>query len=224
MNRIKYIDSIKGFAAVCVVLGHVVNGYWGGGADSGVYYALLNALYAFHMPLFFTVSGFLFAQAYLADDQVNKEKIKAQLINLACVYVLFSLILGVSKTLFSQYVNNQVAAMDLALIPIKPIGLYWYLFVLVIDYLVFSNEFILRQKHTAVLAAAFTLGVASAWIPEYLIFDVKRVCYYCLFFYLGIALNKRSEILEKRYIPFALLPENPFRAAGISLKSNPRCF
>ena len=206
MNRIKYIDSIKGFAAVCVVLGHVVNGYWGSGADSVVYYVLLNALYAFHMPLFFTVSGFLFAQAYLADGRVKKEKIKAQLINLACVYVLFSLILGVSKILFSQYVNNQVTARDVALIPIKPIGLYWYLFVLVIDYLVFSNEFILRQKPAAVLAAAFALGVASAWIPEYLIFDVKRVCYHFLFFYLGIVLNKRSGILEKKYIPFASLP------------------
>ena len=206
MSRIKYIDSIKGFAAICVVVGHVVNGYWGGGADSGVYYALLNALYAFHMPLFFTVSGFLFAQAYLPDNRVKKEKIKAQLINLACVYLLFSLVLGVSKMLFSRFVNNRVTAIDLALIPIKPIELYWYLFVLMIDYLVFSRELILRRKYAAVLAVTFALGAASAWIPGYLIFDVKRVCYYFLFFYLGIVLNKKSGILEKKYVPFVSLP------------------
>ena len=206
MNRIKYIDSIKGFAAVCVVLGHVLYGYWNSGAGGRVHYALLNALYAFHMPLFFTVSGFLFAQAYVADGRVKKEKIKAQLINLACVYVLFSLLLGVSKMLFSRYVNTQVAATDLALIPVKPIGLYWYLFVLMINYLVFSRETVLRQKPAAVLTAAFVLGAVSSWIPEYLIFDVKRVCYYFLFFYLGIVLNKRSGILKKRYILFGSLP------------------
>ena len=206
MKRIRYIDSIKGFAVICVVIGHVANGYLGYRNADIVYYNIFNVLYAFHMPLFFAVSGFLFGRAYSSDEGIRKEKIKAQITNLICIYLLHSLLLGVSKMIFSQYTNNRVTAIDLIQIPIKPLELFWYLFVLIIYYFVFSREMIMRLKSAVIFFAAFVLGAISTWLPEYLVFDLKRALYYLLFFYLGIILNKKEEILEKKRLAFLLFP------------------
>lgn len=50
-RRIEWIDSLKGFAIILVVLGHNTGG------ENGAY----RFLYTFHMPLFFLISGFLFS-------------------------------------------------------------------------------------------------------------------------------------------------------------------
>ena len=206
MNRIRYIDALKGFAAICVVLGHVANGYLVEGAADGLYYGLFNAVYVFHMPLFFAISGFLFGRIYFRDGQVNRDKIRAQVIHLACLYVFYSLLLGVSKIIFSRYVANQVSPMALLLIPVKPLELYWYLYVLMIYYFVFSREAVVRQKSAVIFAVTLALGAASWWIPRGWLFDADRLLYHPLFFYLGITLNKKPGLLEKKAAVFALLP------------------
>lgn len=50
-RRIEWIDSLKGFAIILVVLGH----------NTGGENAAYRFLYTFHMPLFFLISGFLFS-------------------------------------------------------------------------------------------------------------------------------------------------------------------
>ena len=47
-NRIVYIDIIKGIAIILVIMGHVLS-------DPSL---LRNAIYTFHMPLFFIISGY----------------------------------------------------------------------------------------------------------------------------------------------------------------------
>lgn len=48
-DRISWIESLKGIGIILVVLGHT---FWGG----------TKVIYAFHMPLFFFVSGMLFKE------------------------------------------------------------------------------------------------------------------------------------------------------------------
>lgn len=52
-KRLLYIDELKGFAIILVVMGHALerNGY----GDQHLY----NIIYSFHMPLFFCISGFV---------------------------------------------------------------------------------------------------------------------------------------------------------------------
>lgn len=84
-NRITFIDSIKGFAIICVVLGHIVGGYY----DSNIYpsasdllYIIHNLIYTFHMPLFMTVSGYVYYMAYYDENgQPKRKKIYTQIIN-----------------------------------------------------------------------------------------------------------------------------------------------
>lgn len=55
-NRLKWIDALKGFAMITVVLGHCV-----GGALAANYFkndylivkGIFDFIYSFHMPLFF---------------------------------------------------------------------------------------------------------------------------------------------------------------------------
>ncbi|MCQ2513391.1 MAG: acyltransferase family protein, partial [Lachnospiraceae bacterium] len=73
-KRIEYIDAIKGFAAICVIIGHVCDGY----VQSGLFgngrflFVLFKLIYSFHMALFFILSGFLFYNAYVNDDETMK--------------------------------------------------------------------------------------------------------------------------------------------------------
>ncbi len=67
-GRIGYIDALKGFAILCVVMGHTALSF----DLSGMFpdaYGFLNTvhdvIYAFHMPLFMMVSGYMYARAYV---------------------------------------------------------------------------------------------------------------------------------------------------------------
>ena len=53
-RRLKYIDSLKGFAILCVVLGHVTDGYLSAGMypSSKSMPIVHEVLYSFHMALF----------------------------------------------------------------------------------------------------------------------------------------------------------------------------
>ena len=207
MNRIKYIDALKGFAIICVVIGHIANGYLGERTASGLFYSTYNIVYAFHMPLFFVISGFLFGRTYFRDGQINRDRLKVQVIRLACLYLFYSLIVGGSKIIFDQYVVNPVTPKDILLIPVKPLEmLYWYLFVLIIYYIIFSSKYIIRLNSAIVLTITLAMGIASWWIPQRQLFDANRLFKYPLFFYLGIILNKKDGILKKRAAMYIPLP------------------
>lgn len=74
--RLGYIDALKGFAALYVVLGHVANGYIGADiySDKSFFHSVYNAVYAFHMPLFIMLSGFLFQNAYFQKMETEGTK------------------------------------------------------------------------------------------------------------------------------------------------------
>lgn len=55
MNRELFIDGLKGFAILLVILGHVLQ-YNYGGLESSIAYRII---YSFHMPLFFFLSGYV---------------------------------------------------------------------------------------------------------------------------------------------------------------------
>lgn len=66
-RREAWLDSLKGFAILLVILGHVLSGYLDAAAFPGAYtsfYTIRTWIYSFHMPLFFLISGFTFTLAY----------------------------------------------------------------------------------------------------------------------------------------------------------------
>lgn len=179
-HRIGYIDSLKGFAALCVVLGHVVNGYLDAGAypeASTLLYRVFNFVYAFHMPLFLTISGFVFRKAYFDEKGFAKRyRIKRQIINLLWNYVTFSLAYGLVKILFGRWINQDVSFSDLLLIWCKPIDLYWYLYDLMIYYLLFSVGRI-RTAPRIMMAGLLLLVSCVSGFVSVPWFDISRLCH-----------------------------------------------
>ncbi|MBR3242422.1 MAG: acyltransferase [Parasporobacterium sp.] len=197
VKRIPYIDSLKGFAILCVVLGHIANGHmWDPEADPA-YFVIYNVIYSFHMPLFIMLSGYVFRKSCFepGTGTVRKEKTASQILNLTILYFLWSILLGLFKIIFGGFVNNPITWITLCLIPVQPIQLYWYLFVLIVYYVVFGILNAGRVRPSIMLPVTFCLAVLSTWIPPNLVFDVKRVLYYAFFFAFGFSLD----FLEKRF-------------------------
>lgn len=195
-NRIDWIDSLKGFTIICVVFGHVIRGYIVSKSltpDLSIpFHYIYNTIYSFHMPLFIIISGMMFSKAYYISDHVSisikRESYKLQLFNLIIVYFIHSIVFCISKILFPQYVANDVDIHSLLFIPIKPVQMYWYLFVLIELYLIFG---LLRNVNRKLLfASLFTLSIIS-WLVTYPLpyFELRRVLFYSFFFYMGILLN-----------------------------------
>ena len=55
-KRIGYLDAAKGIAIICIVIGHSYSYHVGNGGF------LIPYLYSFHVPIFFVISGILYAR------------------------------------------------------------------------------------------------------------------------------------------------------------------
>lgn len=200
-KRIEYIDAIKGFAAICVIIGHVCDGYLQSGlfGNGGFLSVLFKLIYSFHMALFFILSGFLFYNAYVKDDgTVNKEKFKPQLINIGYVYVLFSVIIWVFKILSGRFVNNTVSIRDLLLIWTKAISPYWYLYVLFFCYLLAALFIKIKINPYLLLGIGLACNIGSNFFGNFnTVSEIPKILYYFIIFMIGCFWKKRTDLFEK---------------------------
>lgn len=197
-KRIFWIDSIKGLAMFSVVLCHVVNGYYSASIFpelEPVLYGIQNIANSFQMALFCMASGFLFHSAYCKEGgELKKEKVKKQILTLLSIYILWCIIMGIFKIVLSGHVNNETQLQDLFFIWCRPIGVYWYLFVLIILYLIFWNEKIRMLEDKYAFPIFGIIGLLGSALPDDFLggyFLIRRVMYYSLVFYLGIQISKR---------------------------------
>lgn len=51
--RVEYIDAMRGFAILTVVIGHLIQR----NIDNGTSHPLFDLIYSFHMPFFFFICG-----------------------------------------------------------------------------------------------------------------------------------------------------------------------
>lgn len=220
-KRETWIDALKGFAALAVILGHIVSGYLEAGlfeAQERILVTVFNGIYAFHMPLFFAISGFVFSLAYPdRKDRPGNAKICIQLGNIAVIYFLWSLLLGALKIIFSESVSNPVLLTDLPWIPLKAIGLYWYLYVLFLCYL--TAMFLIGKQndrrnyivYTASLILCLSKHMILPLLPEYTAFLFFE---YGFFFFLGVFLQQNPRVLACIAKPVGFLLSG---AAGIGM-------
>ena len=95
-NRLEYMDIFRGFGIVLMIMGHV---YFGSRFDFFIH--------AFHMPMFFVISGFFFKSSYdVALSVFIRKKARALLVP----YILFGLF---------HYVVNIFLYHNISLDPLK---------------------------------------------------------------------------------------------------------
>lgn len=154
------------------------------------------------MPLFLSISGFVFKRAYFDEvGYVKRNKRNRQIVNFLPNYIVFSLIWGLAKIILGQLVNQGTSITDILLMWCKPIDQYWYLYDLIIFYLFFSNKKIRRvpgniMVGVLVLASCISGFISVAWL------DISRLCFNAFFFFLGMNFMPiLRQMDERRVIP-----------------------
>ncbi len=199
-KRLSYIDSLKGFTMLLVILGHIADGYLTGGLystrEQAVFLTwLYDLIYAFHMPLFIMISGFLYGMIYISKPD-GTARLKRQTGNLAILYAVYSIFLILVKFLLAGHVNQPLMLTDIALLWGKTVNPYWYLYVLILFYFTFAIPPIRKASPRILLPLFAGLCAISGWVQTSW-FELHNYFFLLLFFYLGILLcQKRLPILE----------------------------
>ena len=161
-KRVVWVDDMKFFACVLVVLGHFYMSLQASGriaAEAPFYCLPIQSVYTFHVPLFFVCSGFLYQRKrtdYTLRSHVDT--VFKKLLDLGVPYVIFSSMTLLLKTVFSEAVNHQ-ATPFLRTLLFEPIAPYWYLYTLFLLFLLIPR--IGSRKRLFVLfVGCFLLKVA----------------------------------------------------------------
>ena len=190
--RLSWIDEIKGAAIISVVLGHAA--MW---IDRGNYFDayigeyIFDILYAFHMPLFFMISGYLYEMTWNESGRAfSYKKIENKFMNLFSIYILFSVLWWMPKYITGFFValKTPMTLSNLLLIFISPIQHMWFLWVLSI--LFFVIPLLMKWlNHRGILLGIFGGGyfILYTWnfLDSTLLAQVPLIFYGGLYFILG---------------------------------------
>mgnify|MGYP000853467853 FL=1 len=208
--RVQWIDSLKGFLIVLVVLGHVVQSM----IDSNVFYTsnyvlvpLFYWIYSFHMPLFFLVSGYVYRHSW--DKRIQASNFWSLLlkkqINLIVLYFQFSLLLGGLKIFAGGNVKESVDIYDLLMIPFNPISVFWFLHVLIIFFFIFPCLDRLHYNYTNYKSLGLLLILSCFSQLVILPLDLNKICTHMFFFALGCLFYKSGALPSIKYIVVLLV-------------------
>lgn len=196
-------DIAKGIGIMLVVYGHVARGVEKAGLpiDPGFFEVVDALIYAFHMPLFFFVSGYLFwgsvsARGFLAV-------LPSRLMLLLWLYVIWSLGHGAIEVLLGRLTNGNLQWAEVFALW-QPRAHFWYLYALALLVLVSSAFVWVPERYRAIalfIAAtlAFTApGLGTGWYP------LLVVCWFLVYFAAGFLLAA-YRFRGHKFQPHALL-------------------
>ncbi len=182
------LDIAKGFGIILVVIGHCLLGLINGGFfTSGAPWpdAAVYTIYAFHMPLFFVISGHLVS----GKQRPAGASIRRLFPSIVYPYFLWSILQGLTQVYMSSYTNSHVPISVLYKIAWIPIVPYWFLYALFFSHLGYLA--IRRFSHAIQLAIAFVLYLVLLLILRRfgMIFPiiVMETARAFVFFILGVA-------------------------------------
>lgn len=207
--RIEYIDAMRGFTMILVVVCHVSGFCLGIESDTP---SIHPFLYEFRMPTFFFISGFVL---YKAEQKWNlknvylflRKKFPVQIITTALFFLIFIHInnINLKEGIFSE----------------SKLG-YWFTYVLFIYFIIYSICRLLLTYFKC-SGCITDLGVLFIGFLFYLLFSVRSTFYelpisnnikdilsmqhwgYFLFFSIGTLFKKHYQkilLLDKRFIIF----------------------
>lgn len=136
-QRETWVDNVKSFACLLVVLGHFAQSMVRSGIASpnDLYSWFQATIYTFHVPLFFICSGYLYQRnAWTNSPSLWWGSVKKKLLTLGVPYVAFTLITLGMKLFASDDVNSP-ASDPLATLFLNPTSPYWYLYTLFLLFL-----------------------------------------------------------------------------------------
>ncbi|MCX7566830.1 acyltransferase [Sulfitobacter sp. F26169L] len=164
-NRFDAIDSAKGIGIILVVFGHAWRGAYNAGviSDYPIFAAVDAGIYAFHMPLFFFLSGLLFLDVlreYNAGDLL-----RGRVTRLLWPMALWTWFFFGFKLIGGSAVNTPVTMNDMPLVPLPPYEHLWFLWALFLCQVILIGVYaaLLRPlSDSALRLGAGGIGIALA--------------------------------------------------------------
>lgn len=218
-KRIQYIDHAKGLAILLMVLGHIE-----------IPEILKSEIYAFHMPLFFIVSGYFFKPELSIVDESKK----------LCRSLLMPYFVIAAFIRFIQFFSNHfnglpIDVTDIITLPLvawklngpmESSGAIWFLVAL------FNAKLMMRYLHNKRCGVAILMFLASLSICFSLFtgivlpFCVQQGLMGSIFLYIGYQLKKNAvfDIVELQ--PWSVLLTSLFVVAiwgskvGVAMRAN----
>ena len=195
MSRDVSLDVARGIPIVCVVLGH--GDYFGAPAE------MVNAIFTFHMPLFFVLSGFLTSPEGRPDARYVRKCARSLLLPYAVTCAITLLLYAVRTLLFwPEGLLDVLSTMGIAslygsgttIVPLPDgvtmIGAIWFLPALFWAKLLLAAANGSPFPLVAVLCL-FVAGYASTnvlWLP----LDMQAGACAALFLYLGQRIREKG--------------------------------
>lgn len=194
-NRIHWIDYAKGIGIFLVVIGHVCRGLTDSSILNPLPAKLIDQwLYAFHMPLFFFLSGLLILGS---TSKPLKDFVLDKLQTIAYPYFLWSIIQSVLIANLSRYINSAISLTNLWRIIYEPVFIFWFLYILFVVMILYRVAHKLGASPVHFLTFSIflyclhLLGITSvSWtVPD-------LVCSYTIYFAVG-AVIASSNLLSR---------------------------
>lgn len=209
-----HVETLRGFAIVLVVMGHVIGSASDGGMtvedDSFLRYLYYTFQYL-RMPLFTVISGWVYALRPVVIDnavQFMIKKCRRVLLPMIFVgglyYIVQSLVPG------TNYSNDLK---DIWKIAVYPYTFYWYLHSLFIVFLVVAilDSFKLMKNSLSLIIVTFVsillLIFRDTIIPEEFpnYFGFKGGIYLLPFFIIGVGIQRFKEIFHNKTLSLVLI-------------------
>jgi len=160
--RFEWVDYVKGLGIVLVVIGHTLRGLINAGLleSSPASQFADDWIYAFHMPLFFFLSG-LFAEHSFRKGPVPF--VADKLRTIAYPYIIWASLQTGVQILLSGYVNQSLSWHDLLKIVYQPPMQFWFLYALFGCSLAFLGCRQLGLGKLGFFVMAVAAAVAQTW-------------------------------------------------------------
>lgn len=131
MKRELWVDFAKGVAITLVVFAHAIRGVGASEVNLEPYWGVIDQrIYAFHMALFFALSGWFFIRTIVKRDL--GDYLKSRFLRLLWPMLVWTYIFMGAKLLAGTLSNSPITLGDVLILPIPGILHFWFLWDLVV--------------------------------------------------------------------------------------------
>lgn len=175
-KAIPYITKLKFFCVILVILGHTIQYTYTSNFDDNI---LFRWIYAFHMPLFIFISGFLLNFSRKENFITNRIK------TLFIPFVLWAVFYCFYYYNSSSDISLYIAQFFSGIIKSPDNGGLWFLWVLLICNVLYYPFYSNRHKYCYYILILLLLNVIY-FVPHTHIMGLGLIRWYFLFFIFGL--------------------------------------
>jgi fucose 4-O-acetylase-like acetyltransferase len=215
-SRLTWVDTAKGFGIILVVLGHALRGLVSGEiiTSTPLVRFIDDWIYAFHMPLFFFLSGlFLFRSTSTPWVDFAGDKLR----RLAYPYFVWSIITLMFKAALGSATNHPEGLSDFRLILYQPIDQFWFLYSLFIITMTVSVLLKIGVKKSVVFGVSILIYPALLPISLFGLGIINMTRLMLIYFALGVIIGSDHNIHRMSSQPVWSLPAAV--ATGLAVSS-----